>query len=271
MYKIDLENFKFFIGDYIEINSVDKSIIKEYLEYLNKKYTRTRTIKRKIVTIKAMFSYLEFEEYINNNPFNKIKIKLKEARRIPNFLTIEEAKNLINYINKSKNKDKFYKRDILIINLFLISGIRVFELCSIRREDINFSNNFITIKGKGNKERKIYIPNEYILKLLKQVIKDFKIEYGYIFLNKNHCPISDQSVRKIVEKYSKNCLNRKITPHTLRHTFATMLLNSGIDIRHIQVLLGHSSIVTTQIYTHFDESMYKDILKHHPLNSILQI
>ncbi|WP_022671129.1 site-specific tyrosine recombinase/integron integrase [Hippea alviniae] len=266
MYKIDLGNFKSFLGN-INIKEINKDKIKEYLEYLSKKYNKSKTIKRKIITIKAFINYLEYEEYIFNNPFRKIRISLKENRKLPVVLSLDEVKKLLKCAYNFKSK--FYQRNLLIIEILLISGIRVSELCNIKKEDINFSNKFIMIKGKGNKERKIYIPNNKILNLLKQTIDKFNIQNGYIFLNKYNEPLSDQSIRKILEKYSKKCLNKKITPHTLRHTFATILLNSGVDIRQIQVLLGHSSILTTQIYTHFDESMYKNVLDKHPLNEFL--
>ena len=136
---------------------------------------------------------------------------------------------------------------------------------------INFNDRYILINGKGRKQRKVYISNDKIFNLLKEVIELFNIESGYIFLNKSYQPLTDQTVRKVVKNFCKKCLNRdNITPHTFRHTYATILINNGIDIRHIQFLLGHSSIVTTQIYTQMDEKVCKEISIKNPINQIFQ-
>lgn len=267
-YQIDLKGFENFVNNK-EIECINKQDIKGYLNYLYNKNYKIKTIKRKIVSVKAFFNYLEFEEIITQNPFKKIKIKLKEEKKLSTVLSLQEVKELFVCLDKCNKQNKFFKRNLLIVGLLLLTGIRVFELCEIKKEMINFNDKYILINGKGRKQRKVYISNNKILKLLEEVIKLFNIQTGYIFLNKNLKPLTDQTVRKVVKNFCKKCLNKdNITPHVFRHTFATILINSGVDIRHIQFLLGHSSIVTTQIYTQVDETICKKISIKNPINKI---
>jgi len=268
-YQIDLNGFERFIKKE-NICDIDKNDIKSYLNFLYNNSYKIKTIKRKIVSVKALFNFAEFEEIILQNPFRKIKITLKEEKKLPKVLTLSQIERLFECLKKNKKNSKFYKRNLLIIELLLLSGIRVFELCQIKKESIDFDERSILIKGKGGKERKIYILNSKTFYLLKEVIKLFKIEKGYIFLNKNNKPITDQMVRIIVKNYCKKCLGiDNITPHIFRHTFATILINNGVDVRHIQFLLGHSSIVTTQIYTQINENLCKKIIIKNPVNKII--
>ena len=268
-YQIDLNGFERFIKKE-NICDIDKNDIKSYLNFLYNNSYKIKTIKRKIVSVKALFNFAEFEEIILQNPFRKIKITLKEEKKLPKVLTLSQIERLFKCLKKNKKNSKFYKRNLLIIELLLLSGIRVFELCQIKKESIDFDERSILIKGKGGKERKIYILNSKTFYLLKEVIKLFKIEKGYIFLNKNNKPITDQMVRIIVKNYCKKCLGiDNITPHIFRHTFATILINNGVDVRHIQFLLGHSSIVTTQIYTQINENLCKKIIMENPINNII--
>jgi len=268
-YKIDLSGFKkFIIKD--DIICINKDDLKMYLDYLFAKNYKIKTIKRKIVTIKALFNFAEFEDIIEVNPFRKIRINLKEDKKLPKVLSINEIQRLLSCINETQKKDKIFKRNLLIIELLLLTGIRVFELCEIKKESIDFDNKIIIIDGKGRKQRKVFISNNKTLGLLKEVIKIFDIQNGYIFLNRSFKPITDQTIRNVVKDSCKKCLNLDgITPHIFRHTFATILLNKGVDIRHIQILLGHNSIATTQIYTQMDESIFKEVSMKNPINNII--
>jgi len=267
-YKIDLKGFENFIKKE-NINEINKNDIKQYLNFLFEKDYKIKTIKRKIISVKALFNYLEFEEIVTQNPFKKVKINLKEEKKLPVVLSLDEVEKLFKCLESFSKKDKIFKRNLLIIKLLLITGIRVFELCEIKKEDINFTERYILINGKGRKQRKVYIPNEKTFKLLNEVIKLFNITDGYIFLNKSNKPLTDQTVRSVVKNSCKRCLNKdNITPHIFRHTFATILINNGVDIRHIQFLLGHSSIATTQIYTQLDEKVCKEISIKNPINRI---
>jgi len=268
-YKIDLNAFeKFMKKD--KICDIDKNDIKDYLNYLYNNSYKVKTIKRKIVSVKALFNFAEFEDIILQNPFRKVKINLKEEKKLPKVLTLTQVKKIFECLKNSEKVDKLYKRNLLIIELLLLSGMRVFELCNIKVEMIDFDDRLILIDGKGRKQRKIYISNDATLQLLKDVVKIFEIKKGYVFLNRSNKPITDQTVRNVVKNICKECIGLdNITPHIFRHTFATVLINDGVDIRHIQFLLGHSSITTTQIYTQMDDSVCKKIVMQNPINEML--
>ena len=179
-YQIDLSGFEKFIKK-DNIYDIDKNDIKSYLNFLYNNNYKIKTIKRKIVSVKALFNFAEFEEIILQNPFRRIKITLKEEKKLPKVLTLSQIKRLFKCLKNDKKNNKFCKRNLLIIELLLLSGIRVFELCQIKKESINFDEKSILIKGKGGKERKIYILNSKTFYLLKEVIKLFEIKEGYIF------------------------------------------------------------------------------------------
>ena len=274
-YKIDLNQFIKMIGKNKKIEIITKEDIKKFIKFLYIKNLKSRSIKRKIATIKALFNYLEFEDIIQTNPIRKIKINLKTEKDLPKIFTKQELKKIFQAIyNEKKNATTAYQkkiilRDLLIIELLFFTGIRVSELCNLKLKDINLQSKKILIHGKGSKEREVLI-NEEISNLLRQYLQNFIVEISknnYLFVNRFKNPLNDQSVRIIINKYTKLAkVKRKITPHMFRHTLASMLLEEGIDIRIIQYILGHSSILTTQIYTHINTKHYKKILKRHPRN-----
>ena len=160
-------------------------------------------------------------------------------------------------------------RDIAVLELLFATGLRVSELCHLKADDVNLVDNYVKTFGKGSKERIIQICTPDVIQALRQYKKHFETEIkntGYFFINKLHNNLSEQSVRFMVNKYA-NTVNSTIhiTPHMFRHTFATMLLESDVDIRYIQHILGHSSIRTTEIYTHVSATKQKQILQQkHP-------
>lgn len=164
-------------------------------------------------------------------------------------------------------------RDIAVLELLFATGVRVSELCSLQYNDMRLDEGEIKIYGKGAKERFVQIANTDVLEALyshQEVYKDIIAQAGTFFVNRLGKPLSDQSARDIVDKYSKLAgVQTHVTPHMFRHSFATLLLEEGVDIRYIQRLLGHSSIVTTQIYTHVAGRKQRDILSaKHPRNKI---
>jgi integrase/recombinase XerD len=206
-----------------------------------------------------------------------MRLKIKEPFNLPRVLTISEVKKLFNTIYSSKNtcenylsyKYKSIVRDIAVSELLFATGIRVFELCNLKKNDMNIEHNFIYIRGKGNRERIIQICNSEITEILKEYMELFHStdnNNSYFFLNRLGQRLSEQSVRFMLKKYTRLAnIERNITPHMFRHTFATLLLEEGVDIRYIQRFLGHSSIITTQIYTHVTKHKEKEILTNkHP-------
>lgn len=273
-YDLDLNQFQnFFTLDILEI---DKNNLKQYIQELFKKNLKPKTIKRKIAVIKALFNYLEFDEIITNNPFRKLNISIKEPRVLPKTIDLNEIKHILKFLYSKKHifdinsyKYKILIRDILIIELLFATGIRVSELCNLKICNINISSGTIKIKGKGSKERIIQICEKDIKNILKEYLILFKENIktsDFLFINRLNKKLSEQSVRFMIKKYQQLLgINKKITPHMFRHSFATLLLEEGVDIRYIQNMLGHASILTTQIYTQMNTKHQRKILNtKHP-------
>ena len=254
-YKIDLNQF------FETVNNLDDEVkeINEYIFFLNKKYSKHKTVKRKLASVKAFYFYLEYEEIIEYSPFNKVRTKIKEPHVLQKTIQKENIEKIIQYLfdRVSSAKTDFQTiisiRNIAIIGLLFSTGIRISELCNIKVADINFNEKTLKIFGKGSKERILYIGNETVVDFCKKYkqLNEYVSENDYFFLNRFGKQISDQSVRIFLKNIESELkLTEHITPHMFRHTFATTLLEKDVDIRYIQSILGHSSISTTQIYTH---------------------
>lgn len=273
-YRIDLLQFEEFMRK--ENLELKRNNVVLYISSLHDNY-QPRTIRRKIASAKAFCNYLEYEELIEENPFTKLRLKLKAPSILPRTipLTVIEALLSVAYQQKqatlSEKQEKALLRDIAVLELLFATGIRVSELCSLELSDVHLDEGEVKIYGKGAKERFVQIANPAVIQALsdywaanKQAIE----ANGVFFINRLQKPLSDQSVRGIIKKYEKLAgVDLHITPHMFRHSFATLLLEEDVDIRYIQGLLGHSSIVTTQIYTHIAGKKQRDILStKHPRN-----
>ena len=279
-YCIDLNQFLQYKNiKNLPAKDIDKHILKQYIQHLFEQNLKEKTIKRKLATLKAFFNYLEFDEQILINPFRKVKVNIKEPKRLPKTLSLQEIKKLLSFVYKLKNNtDKniyTYKaivRDLLILELLFATGVRVSELSNLDLKDIDLRTNTIRIIGKGDKERTIHICDSEIKILLKEYLSLFHFDknISYLFINRLGQKISEQSIRFMIKKYQEKVgIQKHITPHMFRHSFATMLLEEGVDIRYIQHILGHSSISTTQIYTQVNMKHQKKILKtKHPRRNL---
>lgn len=276
-YSIDLKQYYKFINDNA-IHWYDKKSIEKYIELMHSKY-KPKSVKRKIASLKAFFHFLETEEIIELNPFHKIQIKYKEPFLLPKTIPLKTIEIIINFAYSERKKQttpysqKTALRNTLILELLFATGMRISELCSLTTEQIDFSDYIIKIYGKGSKERLIQICNKNVQNLLDEYKKTFHFElknYDYFYINRFYNRLSEQSVRNMIGHYSKKAgINIHITPHMFRHSFATLLLEEDVDIRYIQQMLGHSSITTTQIYTHTSINKQKNILStKHPRNKI---
>ena len=237
--------------------------------YLYKSFSDKKSISqaRSISAIKSFFNYLIFEGYIKDSPISNIESP-KQEKKLPKVLTEEEIKKLINSIDLNHD---FGQRNKTIIEILYGTGIRVSELINLKLSNIFFKENIIKVIGKGNKERfvplgeiasnelKIYINNRNRLKI------DSKSS-DILFLNRYGRGLTRSMIFKIISDASKRVgLDKKISPHTLRHSFATHLIKNGADLRTIQLILGHESITTTEIYTHLDTLHLEEVLKkYHP-------
>jgi integrase/recombinase XerD len=277
-YRIDLKQFRVFFSE--STDTIIKSDITDYLSYLNKNF-QPKSVKRKMASLKAYFKYLEYEDYILQNPFSKINIKIKEPLVLPRAIPLNYIENILKTVY---GKFDLYKngsikhitllRDAAVLELLFATGIRVSELCGLLHKNINLDGNVVHIMGKGSRERIIHIDNTEVIGILKQYEKCFYkqiLERGYFFINRLGQQLSTQSVRIMIKKYAKEAsVPMHITPHMLRHSVATLLLEEDVDIRYIQHLLGHSSITTTQIYTNVSDTKQRKILStKHPRNKLM--
>ena len=267
-YRIDLRQYFEFIGEC----DLDKNWIERYITNLHKNF-RQKTVKRKIASVKAFYNFLEDEELIQENPFRKIKVKFKETSELPKIIPREEIEQLLQSMYTDlkirKKKEKSILRDIAVVETLFATGARVSEISNIKKENINLNTGVIRIMGKGGKERYILIGERSVLELLKryyeQNYENIK-QSGYFFVNRDGERFSEQSIRLMIKRYAKNAgIERNITPHMFRHSFATYLIEEGVDISCVQRILGHSSIKTTQIYIHVASKKQAEILRDmHP-------
>ncbi len=281
-YDIDLKQFYTFVAkEYgsLKIGQINKYHIKGYVQSISAQ--KAKTTKRKIATLKAMFNFLEFEEEIEINPFRKIRINIKEPKKLPVVLSLNEIESILKLAYKKLseiyNTNSFYYRqtlrDVAIIELLFATGVRVSELCNLKFKNICKDYTYIVVNGKGNKQRIIGISNVDTRQVMKEYSQQFQAQIndtGYFFINRIGKKLSEQSVRFSLKKYCSGLnITKNITPHVFRHSFATLLLEEDVDIRYIQNLLGHSSINVTQIYTHVSSKKQKDIiLNKHPRKHI---
>jgi len=238
--------------------------IKDYLIYLNDKDNGNATISRKISALRSFYKYLVNNGVIENNPILSIKLPKKE-RKLPRFFSYNELDELFNVPDLST---PLGQRDRLILELLYATGVRVSELVNIKCSDIK--GREIIILGKGNKERIVSF-GDYADEILKLYLSDGYKKLNqknspYLLLNKNYTNLTDRGVRLILDKIiSRTAINKNISPHMIRHSFATHLLNEGCELLSVQQMLGHESLSATAIYTHVTTDRVKDIYyKTHP-------
>ena len=273
-YRIDLKQYDTFFCNLQE--GLSRNTLDSFITTLHKQY-KPKTVKRKIASLKAFFHYLEYKDLLAENPFNKLDVHFREAKLLPKTIPFHSIQKFLSvlYEQKSHASSEYqlrcYIRDIAVIELLFATGMRISELCSLKPTDIDLENNTVLIYGKGAKERILQLGNPDVLSALISYQDTFKNEInycGYFFVNKLKHKLSDQSVRFMIKHYAELAgIEQHITPHMFRHSFATLLLEQDVDIRYIQKMLGHSSISTTEIYTHVSNNKQKDILiNKHPRN-----
>lgn len=268
-YEKDLELFNIYLKDnkITNINNIDYNTIRKYLSHLHDKKYEASSISRKISTLRSFFKYNLKEKNIKNNPMTLISNPKKE-KKLPKYLNYEEMERLLNSIDTSKVEGI---RDRLIIELLYSTGIRVSELVNIKIKDIKIKENQINILGKGSKERIVLFGEKAktMIKIYLNAYKDFfkgNILNEYLLINKKGKQLSTNKIELIVKDVlRKSALKLNISPHTLRHTFATHMLDSGADLKSVQELLGHENLKTTAIYTHVSNERLKNVFLHsHP-------
>jgi len=264
-YEKDIKEYVLYLSDNDKkVLNIKYKDIKDYLAFLNNKENNSATISRKISSLRSFYKFLVSEGKIDNNPFLSVKLPKKE-KRLPRFFNYSELEELFEIPDLTT---PLGQRDRLILEMLYGTGVRVSELVSIKVSDIR--GREIKILGKGNKERYVEF-GDYADEILQLYLNDGykklnKTSSEYLFLNKNHTQLTDRGVRFLLDKIiTETSINKNISPHMLRHSFATHLLNEGCDLLSVQQLLGHESLSATSIYTHITTDRIKDIyFKTHP-------
>lgn len=263
-YISDLENYVYYLTNTLLIENVldiEADHIKKFLSYIKSLGYSASSIARTLSSIKSFHKYLLIEEITSSNPASTISSP-KKPKKLPNVLSVEEVMKLLDSLN---NTTAINSRNQVMVELMYACGLRVSELVDLKLGDLRMTSKMISTKGKGSKERLIPV-NDYCLKLLRNYIINDRpvlcktVDPGFVFLNAQGGHYSRQSFFLFLkDQCKKEGITKEISPHTLRHSFATHLLEAGTDLRIIQELLGHESISTTQLYTHISNKTIKNI------------
>lgn len=263
-YITNISSFSEFVNK--NFKKVEEEDIKKYLMHLNKNNISEKSVANKISSLKSFYKYLIIEKIVSKSPLDKIELP-KIKKTLPKALSIEEVNILLNI----PLNDKFDYRNKAMIELLYATGLRVSELVNLKLNNINFDQEYLKTMGKGSKERIVPI-GEYAMYYLKYYIDNYRNDFlrdkesEYIFISNQSKKMTRQTFFLLLKKIAKKeGIKTDFSPHTLRHSFATHLLRYGADLRSIQELLGHSSISTTQIYTHVEKEKVKEEYKNfHP-------
>lgn len=259
-YKLDLVDFIKSLGE-DSLEAVTYLTLRKFLANLKERNLKQKTVSRKLSCLRSFFKFLCREGYLKSNPITSLSSP-KSEKHLPLFLTENEV---IKLIEAPSNQDLGGLRDRAILETFYSTGMRISELVGLNISDIDFIGQVVKVRGKGKKERLLPIGDRAV-SAIKRYLDKRKINQEAVFLNKNNRRISERGIRGIVSKHIRiACLKSGVSPHTLRHSFATHLLNRGADLRSVQELLGHANISTTQIYTHLTTDRLKSVYeKAHP-------
>jgi integrase/recombinase XerC len=268
-YQGDLKQFGRFLFSEMktgQLNLIDRLLLRNYLVFLNKKGNDFSSIKRKLSSLRSFFRFLKKTKKIKINPVISLDFP-KVKKKLPEFLSIKQMQDLL----ESKEKETVWElRDKAVLEVLYSTGIRLSELAYLQFSSIDFNNQTIRVLGKRNKERIIPIGAKALESVKAYLEQRNSIPQAsdckYIFVNKNGAFLTPRSIERIVKKYASQIApEKKVSPHTLRHTFATHLLDEGADLMAVKELLGHESLSTTQIYTHITIDKLKKVYdKAHP-------
>lgn len=267
-YHLDLREFESFLtAEHLTVTTFESRDARNYLTFIYDKNYKKTTISRKISAIRSFYNYLNERYIVENNPMSQVSFPKRDSM-LPDFLYENQIDALFQSLDKNK---KMYTRDRALLELLYGTGIRSAELLNIEVSDIDFDHRLLKVLGKGSKERIVPF-NESVKEALLEYIETFSKdmeETGAFWLNYNLTKLTDRGLRYIINKVMKeSAVKASLHPHTLRHTFATHMLNNGADIRAVQELLGHESLSTTQRYTHVSkEQLRQAYLSAHPQNN----
>jgi integrase/recombinase XerC len=256
-------------GGFHGFTGINRFDVETYLTFMDEKKYSDDTIARRISSLRSFYNFLVRNQFIRSNPFELVQLRRK-GRKLPRFFYEKEMKQLFEAV---KGDDPLSQRDSALLELLYATGMRVSECANLTISQLDFNNGIVLIHGKGDKDR--YVPfGEYAQTALKKYIQGtrqalmekYQEQHDYVFINNRGKQITSRGIEYILDKIiKKTSLTADIHPHMIRHTFATHLLDNGADLRTVQEMLGHSSLSTTQIYTHVTmEHLQKDYKKYFP-------
>lgn len=269
-YEREIQHFKDYLIEqgFKQYSDADYSMLRGYLTQLHNLNLSKASINHRMSALRSFYNYLLKEGFVSDNPFKLVESQ-KIAKRNPDFLFQEE---MIELLDSIETKDALGIRNKAMLELMYASGLRCSEIVNLQIGDIDFNQMILLIHGKGNKDR--YVPfHEYARDWLYQYLNDARNDlidcnegHNFVFVNKFGKPLTNRGVENIVDRITYHYdSTKKIHPHTIRHSFATHLLNAGADIRTVQELLGHENLATTQIYTHITKEHLRQVYLHsHP-------
>jgi len=264
-YERDLADFSLWLENDPEKETISRELLGRWLTHLTDRGLAPASIKRKLACLKSLFKWLEAEGYIPENPFVGFQSDIRLPRRLPRNLNRMELRALFQALKNDQSNRITKSTRRLAIELLLVTGIRVGELCGIHLDDIELSCDAITINGKGNRQRRVFLTDPETQRQLNAYLKlraKYNPTHNRLLITPNGSSVEPDYIRRHLHKLSKEAgLKRRITPHMLRHSAATELLETGADIRYVQKLLGHASIATTEIYTHVSDAGLRTIIE----------
>jgi len=279
-YTIDLEQFETFLGSSKRVEKVEPEDLEAWAAELKQAEYASASIRRKFATLKVFFNYMVRKRLLDRSPLWQIRLDLAPERRLPKVLTFEEVQKILGQARKelgpipkriSKKVDKKFLalRNLAMVELLFATGIRVGEMTKLELEDLNIEERLIMIRGKGARQRLAFLPDDRSHEAVDAYAthrQAILTPHGKLFLNSQKRPLSTQGVANVLSRLARDAdLDRKVTPHMFRHTIATLLLEGGADIRVVQEFLGHSTISTTQIYTHVAKRQFMtSVSRCHP-------
>lgn len=277
-YAIDLKEFERFIAPDTAVAAIDRQHLRRYLSHLiDTRGLKEASVKRRIACLKVMFRWLELDEVIDVSPFHRLDARIRLPKRLPRNLTDDEVRRLrrlamervglsgriteTKALRIARRAEANAFTALVVLEILLCTGLRVGELVSIRRTDVDLTERVITIMGKGSRQRRVFLPDDEIAALVSAYANATAprlTSHDMFVVTASGVPGTTAFVRSLLREVAREAgISRRITPHMLRHTAATRLLENGLDIRFVQRLLGHQSISTTEIYTAVTDTSLK--------------
>ena len=258
----------------IQVEAIEKKLVQDWIA--NMRDTKPRTARRRLAAVKSMFSTIERQGHIASDPLARFRSEIKVGSSLPRIIARSTVRSLLRSPRKKGTKRVSCERmmqEATLLEMLFSTGMRVSEVANTKIGQVDMVRQIISVHGKGNRERTIPIVCVGLQEALECQIKWRNLNGGTsdspLFVNQRNKELSDQSIRAILRRHAKKIGAKHITPHMLRHTVATLLLEDGVDLRHIQRLLGHSSITTTTIYVHVSErSQRRALAQKHPRNKM---